>query len=157
MDGAITQIPQIQSMMRLLETVVENSTLESLGNGERIRPTGDMGSSVIDQVAHENNIETVLDQTNTSQTDNNKCLNDRDSMYEHSSGTTRKTHDNSLSWAAMKWAQDATLDKATSAHDSESFTVLPPLIEPHRNVRLSVLNERLNEPMESQKTINLES
>ena len=55
----------------------------------------------------------------------------------------------------MKWAQDATLDKGTSAHDSESFTVLPPLIEPHRNVRLSVLNERLNEPMESQKNYKL--
>ena len=69
-------------------------------------------------------------------------------------GQTEIVNGNALMSPAMKWGHSAKWDDV-SAQDSESFTVCPPLIEPHSNVSLCVLNKRLTHPNERQENYKL--
>ena len=68
---------QIGSLKCLMETVVEKSTLDSLGNEGVSLPIEDMGNIIRDQVAPEKVGETSVGRQNSMSTDSTKDLEDK--------------------------------------------------------------------------------
>ena len=70
-------------MQCLMKTVLEKSYPKSLGNEDGPSPTHSTGNIVMDQVAHENDMEVVLDQTSVLWTYINKRLEKNGLLDEH--------------------------------------------------------------------------